>query len=422
MRSIQILFFVSLLFAFSSCQKDDATNTDTNITDINEVDPNGNNGNNGNGNGNNTGGTGTANNNSMVTLGRLLFWDPILSGEKDVACATCHHPDFGYSDGRALPIGVGGEGLGPSRIDAVNDDIGIVRRNSPTIINTNFNGISTNGNFDPAQAPMFWDNRLRSLEAQALGPLLSFEEMRGHSFNENVTLDSIVNRLSNIGQYNTLFTAAFGTNNSITSTNIGAAIAAFERTIIATDSPFDQFQAGNQNALTQAQIRGMDRFQDIGCDDCHSGPMFSDFELHVVGVPDNNLLATSDAGANGTYSFRTPTLRNLNETGPYFHNGVGGNLQQTIQFYITARNFARGNGNGGGGGGNSGGGGNGGGLNVNPNVNQNDIDNDVRNLQNFNNNDIQDIIAFIQALDDPGFDRTIPATVPSGLNPGGNID
>lgn len=407
MKINQILFFLACLLIFASCQKDDNTNTgDNNIVDINEVDPNDNN----NGNDN-------TNINSMVTLGKLLFWDPILSGEKDVACATCHHPDFGYSDGRQLPIGVGGEGLGPARIDAVNDDIGLVGRNSPTIINTNFNGISPDGNFDPATAPMFWDSRVMSLEAQALGPLLSFDEMRGHAFGEAVALDSIVNRLQNIGQYNTLFTDAFGTNNSITSTNIGAAIAAFERTIIATDSPFDQFQAGNQNALTQAQIRGMDRFQDIGCDDCHSGPMFSDFELHVVGVPDNNLLDNSDSGANGTYAFRTPTLRNLNETGPYFHNGVGGNLQQTIQFYITSRNFARGNNGGGGPGGNGPGG-----LNVNPNVDRNDIDDEVRNLQNFNNNDIQDIIAFIHALDDPGFDRTIPTTVPSGLNPGGNID
>ena len=199
MKSIQIIIFASFLFVFASCQKDDATNTETNIIDINEIDPNG--------NGNSLpGGTGTVNNNSMVTLGRLLFWDPILSGEKDVACATCHHPDFGYADGRALPIGVGGEGLGPSRIDATNDDIGLVGRNSPTIINTNFNGISANGNFDPAQAPMFWDNRLRSLEAQALGPLLSFEEMRGHALSENVALDSLVNRLRNIGQYDTLFT------------------------------------------------------------------------------------------------------------------------------------------------------------------------------------------------------------------------
>lgn len=419
MKFNQIIIVSASLLLFSSCQKDDDSNNgDNNIVDINQIDPNGNNnGNSGNGNGGNNG---NMNNNSMVTLGRLLFWDPILSGEKDVACATCHHPDFGYSDGRELPIGVGGEGLGPDRINAANNGIGMVGRNSPTIINTNFNGISPNGNFNPATAPMFWDNRVRSLETQALGPLLSFEEMRGHAFGEAVALDSIVNRLQNIGQYSTLFTDAFGTNNSITSTNIGAAIAAFERTIIATNSPFDQFQAGNQNSLTQAQIKGMDRFEDIGCNDCHSGPMFSDFELHVVGVPDNNQLANSDAGANGIYAFRTPTLRNLDETGPYFHNGVGGNLQETIQFYITARNFARGNN--GGGGGPGGGNGPGGGLIVNPNVDRNDIDNDVRNLQNFNNNDIQDIIAFIQSLDDPGFDRTIPATVPSGLTPGGNIN
>ena len=199
MKLNQIMIITSSLLIFSSCQKDNDNNTgDNNIVDINQVDPNGN---------------GNINNNSMVTLGKLLFWDPILSGEKDVACATCHHPDFGYSDGRELPIGVGGEGLGPARIDAVNDNISLAGRNSPTIINTIFNGISPNGNFDPATAPMFWDNRVKSLETQALGPLLSFVEMRGHAFGEAVALDSIVNRLQNIGEYNTLFTDAFGNNN-----------------------------------------------------------------------------------------------------------------------------------------------------------------------------------------------------------------
>ena len=247
--------------------------------------------------------------------------------------------------------------------------------------------------------------------------LHSFEEMRGHAYDEDVTLDSVVARLQAIPEYNTLFTNAFGTNNSINSNNIGRAIAAFERTIIATDSPFDRFQAGDQNAMSQAAIRGMDVFNDVGCDDCHSGPMFSDFELHTLGVPDHPLLGETDAGANGEYAFRTPTLRNLGETGPYFHNGVGQNLEQTIRFYITARNFARNNG-GGGGNGNGGPGG----LDVNPNVDRNDIDNDIRNLGNFNNNDIDDLVAFINALDDPNFDRTIPNRVPSGLNPGGNID
>lgn len=401
MKNLLFLIMILNLFTFTACQSDDDPSlTDgLDIPDINTPTDGGN-------------GNPTTSNIAIEELGRLLFWDPILSGQKDIACATCHHPAFGYADGRELPIGVGGVGLGPARRDVSNDGIGLVRRNSPTILNTAFNGMDVNGNFDPAMAPMFWDNREFSLEAQALGPLLSFEEMRGHAFDESIALDSIVSRLQSNAQYQNLFASAFGNNNAISSSNIGIAIAAFERMITATNSPFDQFQAGDQNALSQQQIRGMNRFNQIGCDDCHSGPMFSDFELHVVGVPDNDLLDETDSGANGTYAFRTPTLRNLSETGPYFHNGVANNLQETIRFYITARN---GNNNGGPGGGN-------GNLQINPNINPGDIDQDVRNLNNFNNNDIQDIISFLQALDDPDFDRNIPQTVPSGLNPGGRIN
>ena len=418
MNITQILAATFFLFVFVSCQpnNDDDVNIDTtDVPDINnDINNQGPNDDNNNGNGNNGGGT--IDNTTLAQLGRLLFWDPILSGEKDVACATCHHPSFGYGDGLELPIGVGGQGLGPNRRDVTNDDIGLVPRNAPTIINTAFNGMDEDGNFNPATAPMFWDNRLFSLESQALGPLQSFAEMRGHAFGESIALDSIVNRLRSYTQYRNLFASVFGNNNAITSENIGIAIATFERTIVATDSPFDRFNAGDQNALTQEQRRGMNRFNQIGCDDCHSGPMFSDYELHTLGVPDNDRLPTTDSGADGTYAFRTPTLRNLDLTGPYFHNGVGGNLQQTIQFYITARNFANNN---------NGGPGNGGGnnrLNINPNVNRNNIAQEIRNLNTFNNGDIQEIIAFIQALNDPNFDRTIPNSVPSGLNPGGNIN
>jgi cytochrome c peroxidase len=262
---------------------------------------------------------------------------------------------------------------------------------------------------------MFWDNRLVSLETQALGPIESFEEMRGHAFGEGEGVEGVVARLQSNTEYQSLFAGAFGSANAINSQNIASAIAAFERMIIATDSPFDRFQAGDQNAMSQAQIAGMNTFSQVGCGDCHSGPMFSDYQLHTLGVPDNNLLNNTDSGADGSYNFRTPTLRNLSSTGPYFHNGVGGSLQQTIQFYITARNFARNNGNGGGGNG-------GGGLNMNPNVQPNDIDNDVQNLNNMNNNDIQGIIAFIGALNDDNFDKIIPDNVPSGLQVGGDID
>ncbi len=403
------ILFGSLLFIMA-CQADDDNGLGgLDVTDINDIDDPTIDGN-----------TPQDVQTFREELGRLLFWDPILSGEKDISCATCHHPDFGYADGRALPIGVGGEGLGPQRRDVSNDGIGLVIRNSPTILNTAFNGVNNNGNVNPNNAPMFWDNRTFGLENQALQPLLSFEEMRGHAFSENVALDSIVARLEANAQYQALFAQAFGNQNAITDTNIGRAIAAFERTITATNSPFDQFQAGNQNAMTQQQIRGMDRFRRIGCDECHSGPMFSDFELHVLGVPDHPALTESDAGANGTYAFRTPTLRNLRETAPYFHNGVAEDLEETLQFYITARNAANNNGGGPGGGGN---GNNGpGDLEINPNVNPNQLDDEIDDLNNFNNDDIEDIIAFLEALNDPDFDRSIPNSVPSGLPVGGNID
>lgn len=403
MKFIQVAIFLGLLI-LTSCQPDDeivVNDSDDDIVDINEFI-------------NNIQTTAPPNANiiSMEELGRLLFWDPILSGEKDVSCATCHHPDFGYADGRDLPIGVGGQGIGAARFDATPDDIGLVGRNAPTIINTAFNGMNNNGFVNPARAPMFWDNRAHGLEEQALLPILSFEEMRGHAFDESVSLDSIVNRLRAIPRYQQLFSQGFNQNNSINSDNIASAIAAFERTITATNSSFDRFQAGDENAMTENAKRGMDRFREVGCIQCHSGPMFSDFELHTLGIPDNPLRSTTDAGAEGTYAFRTPTLRNLNETGPYFHNGVGGDLQEVLRFYRVA----------------SGPGPSGpgsptpAGLNINENVSPNDIDQKVKDLRPINNNDIQSIIAFIQALNDPDFDRRIPTQVPSGLNPGGNIN
>ena len=351
--------------------------------------------------------------NAKIELGRLLFYDPILSGGEDVACATCHHPQFGYADGRELSIGVGGVGLGPNRVDAVNNDgIGLIQRNAPTVINTGFNGMQENGSYIPDAAPMFWDNRTLSLEAQALGPILSFEEMRGHAYEEDVALDVVVGRLNSIPEYRNRFQNVFGGGaNAINSDNIGRALATFQRSIVANDSPFDRYARGDENAMTQQQIDGMQRFDQVGCADCHSGPMFSDYELHVLAVPDNQDLGFSDTGANGTYAFRTPTLRNLDETGPYFHNGVAGNLNQVLNFY---RRIQGGPGGGGPGGG-------GGGLNPNPNVPNNQIAQDARQL-NLRQNDINDIIAFLDALNDDDFDRIIPNSVPSGLQVGGNID
>ena len=133
-----------------------------------------------------------------VELGRLLFWDPILSGQKDVACATCHHPAFGYSDGLDLSIGASGAGLGPARAFAAGHAQQPVKRNSQTILNVAFNGLTVGGYSTPAGAPMFWDLRVRSLEAQALEPLKAVDEMRGSVYPEDGALPAVVSRLNAI--------------------------------------------------------------------------------------------------------------------------------------------------------------------------------------------------------------------------------
>src|ERR1700752_4650485 len=132
------------------------------------------------------------------TLGKLLFWDPILSGNRDVACATCHHPFNAYAEDRDLSIGVNGVGYGRNRRFQTPNSIPFVKRNSPTMVNVGFNGISQAGEYSPANAPMFWDMRVKSLELQALEPIKSFEEMRGDAYAEDKALETVVARFNAI--------------------------------------------------------------------------------------------------------------------------------------------------------------------------------------------------------------------------------
>ena len=118
-------------------------------------------------------------------LGRLLFWDPIVGGQKDVACVTCHHPGLGYGDGIDLAIGVNGSGLGPDRTENTGGlplDIERVPRNAPTIINSAYNGLTSSNGYDPLESPMFWDSRFNSLETQCQKPPTSRSEMRGDAY------------------------------------------------------------------------------------------------------------------------------------------------------------------------------------------------------------------------------------------------
>jgi len=326
-----------------------------------------------------------------ITLGKNLFWDPILSGNKDVACVTCHHPQHGYAEQLDISLGVGGAGISESRINGT-----LVQRNSMTILNTAYNGIKSNGDYSPEAAAMFWDSRNRSLEEQAIQPILSAEEMRGIIISEEAIIDTVLQRLRNIPAYQDLFTAAFG-KNSINEQNIGRAIAAFERTLTANQSRFDKYVDGDESALSSTEIRGMINFMEVGCINCHNGPMFSDYQLHVLTVPENPKLDAPDEG-DGTFAFRTPSLRNLGLTAPYMHNGAFNSLEEVLEFYDGVNGDSQ-----------------------NQNIKSENRDTFLSQL-NLPDDKEASIIAFLNSLNDENFDKEILKEVPSKLPPGGNIE
>ncbi len=323
-------------------------------------------------------------------LGKLLFWDPVLSGNQDVACATCHLPSNGYGDGLTRSIGVGGVGRGTQRVPG---DFEPVPRNAQSLINVFWNGINEAGLFDPQQAPMFWDNRAVSLHEQALDPLKSELEMRGSSISEEDIIPEILSRLNNIEEYRTLFLSAYG-REEITETELVDALVAFQSTIIANNSPFDRWMRGDSSAMSDRQVSGMQEFVIAGCTDCHSGPLFSDFELHVLGTPEAANLIEPDTG-NGSFAFRTPMLRQLEFTGPYFHGGQFSNLDGVMDFYDEPQRSS------------------------NPNVSTSELDEDFLALPETDDGLGGLLTDFLSALNDPEFDRTVPQSVPSGLMPGG---
>lgn len=338
------------------------------------------------------------------TLGKLLFYDPILSGNKDVACATCHHPDMGYAEFLDISIGTNARGLGSKRKFNTPNTIPFVKRNAQTIINAAFNGFQGHETYMPENATMFWDDRAKSLEKQALEPIKALEEMRGLGFNENAILDEVIQRLRHIPEYEKLFKEAFNDAEPVTVENLGKAIAAFERTLIANNSRFDQYLRGDNRSISISEKEGFELFQKVGCVNCHNGPMFSDYKMHVLGVPENSKLPTMDIGVaditlRDSFAFRTPTLRNLRFTAPYMHNGSFMSLRRVLEFYEDiSRNIQR-----------------------NPNVNPDQFDPFIRDLE-LSVKEMALIISFLNTLNDEEFDKSIPENVPSGLSVGGLIN
>lgn len=236
---------------------------------------------------------------AKVELGRMLYFDKRLSKDGTISCATCHDPQQAWTEHRAVSEGIGGA-LG--------------ERNSPTVINAAY------------ATSQFWDGRAASLEEQALGPIENPIEM-GH------TLDELVKQLGAVAGYRERFQQVFGTE--VTKEGIAKAIAAFERTILSGNSPYDRYQAGQTDALTEVQRRGMALFEDAGCATCHTPPLFSNYRFYNAGVgmdraePDLGLMKESNKESDRG-KFRVPTLREAAGTWPYFHDGSVEKLEDAV--------------------------------------------------------------------------------------------
>ena len=309
-----------------------------------------------------------------IELGGLLYFDPVLSGANDQSCATCHHPDLGFSDGRNSSMGFGGNGVGPDRKGGHP-----VRRSAPTIWNAAFNH------------KQFWDGRANDLEDQARFPITSADEM-------NQNPDELVKELKAIPEYVRLFDKAFsGGDAAVTMENVTFAIAAFERTIISNNSPFDRYAAGDSSAMTVEQRRGLTLFRSLKtrCFECHGFPTFANRDFKVIGVPkmpghpDDFGRSEIEGGDPYKNAFKVPTLRNVALTAPYMHNGRFQTLEEVIDFYAN-------------------GGGKGAGLQL-PN-----LDDKIRNFK-LSEQEKRELIAFLHALTDESKKPAIPEKVPSGL-------
>lgn len=317
---------------------------------------------------------GPARSESRIALGEALFFDPILSGNRDISCATCHHPSFGTGDGLALSIGTGGHGVGPQRTAPASRNR--VPRNATDLFNRGLTEWST----------MFWDGRVvetgkgflsnardrlppgldSTLAVQSMFPVTSRDEMRGFvgdvdihgDPNELALLDDedfpgiwdlLMARLTAVPGYVDLFARAYpdvlsGTWGFEHAANALAAFQADEWTLL--DSPWDRYVAGDTKALTEPAKRGAVLFYGrAGCSECHSGPLLTDQVHHNIGVPQigpgKGVNAPLDLGRYyltaeeaDRFAFRTPPLRNVSATGPWMHNGAYRDLEDAVRHHL----------------------------------------------------------------------------------------
>ena len=296
---------------------------------------------------------------AKVALGKMLYFDTRFSSTGTVSCFSCHNVMEGGDDHRPTSIGVHGQVGG---------------RNAPTVWNSAF------------LSAQFWDGRAPSLEEQAKGPPTNPIEMG------MANLDATIARIQAIPGYKPYFAAAFGQGDTVTMDNAAKAIAAYERTLITPDSAYDRYVKGDKKAMTEQQVRGMDTFAKTGCTACHSGPTFNGsanlpmgqgffmkFPIFPGSVYETQYKLTEDLGRQTVtqqdadkHLWRVPTLRNLTYTAPYFHNGSVQSLDEAIRVMAKTQ------------------------LN-----------------KELTKNEVQDIVAFLGALDGPFPQQTMPRLPPT---------
>ncbi len=237
-------------------------------------------------------------------LGKLLYFDKRLSADGTVSCATCHSPQFAYTDGKPVSDGIKGQRGG---------------RSAPTVINRAYS------------LAQFWDGRAKSLEEQSIGPMANPIEMGN-------THEAVVKSLKGIEGYRKLFAKVFGTEN-FDITHVAMAIATFERTVLSGNSPYDRYKAGDKKQLSASAVRGMDVYLNKAkCDQCHEGINFTTNAYHNLGVgtdkpnPDEGRFAVTKNAADWG-AFKTPTLRDIARTAPYMHDGSLKTLEEVVDFY-----------------------------------------------------------------------------------------
>ena len=400
---------------------------------------------------------------AMVDLGQALFFDKILSGNRDVACATCHDPSNQMIDGLSLAIGTGGSGVGPGR--TLGAGRSFVARNAPTIINMGLgfvytlwdgrvNQFGSQGGFQSPPGVVFPPGLQNVMAAQAMLPALSRVEMRGNpgdvdvfgapnelavisDSNPALIWRKTMDRLLAVQEYVAKFNAAYPgvPTSSLGFQHAANAIAAFEKhSLTRTNSPFDRYLARDDRALTDEQKRGGILFFGKGqCASCHQGALLGGQQFANIGIPQFGPgfgkaapldIGRGEVGFPGggppndfyRFNFRAPALRNVELTAPYMHNGAYTTLERVVRHYTNAdsalRNYDV--------------------TQLAPEL-QSTLHNDPATITDILKNldfrliqktirltttEQQEIVAFLKALTDPAakdLQQAIPASVPSGL-------